>query len=159
MEIEPYPGTSSVVSWYAYDTSRNASSFTGLEISNRTVEMLYEEPDGDVHVVIIHDRYNDSGGGNANMSFAGMFGASVRVRDDGSEGGSVNATTGNGSGTWGWVSCCTDGAVYGPTLASDGCVTLTWNSGSGINGITTYDGTSRVDLGGTGTPVQLCRGE
>jgi hypothetical protein len=159
VQIDPYPGTQTVASWYRYNNGHGSSANTGLELHNRSIEMLYQEPDGDVHVVIIHDRYNGSGGGNSNMSFTGMFGASVQVRDDSSEGGSVNATTGNGSGTWAWVSCCTDGAAYGPTLASDGCVTLSWNSGAGISGITTYDGTTRVDLGGYGTPVQLCRGQ
>ena len=159
VDIEPFPGTKGVVSFYKYGSPNAASANTGLgmEIKNRVNTFLYLDPTDDKHyLMIIVDKANDGSGGTLTFSLTGAFGASVLLMDDpGEYNPQVNPTTGNGTLKWYWATCCTDGAVVGP-LTAPFCVTITASGVKGINGFSTMDGGNVVHLGGTGTPLTLC---
>jgi len=155
--IAPYAGTVDAVAFYNAGT-RQASSNTNLEVENHVVEMLYQEPaseGSEIFMTLFIDSNRDSGTtGNITIEgtgFTGLTGAIVN--DDNSESISIDSN-GDFSNSWGWATCCNDGAVIGP-LAMDFCVTLTITShSSSITGISTYDDGSVVTVADdTANPV------
>ena len=94
---------------------------TGLEISEKVQLILYEDDLGQLYLVILVDRYDDSTGGSVNATITGMAGASWVLYDDPptSDTYAMNAA-GNGWAKWVWSPCCTDGGVLGPIETNGG---------------------------------------
>ncbi|MFT5431623.1 MAG: hypothetical protein ACI9OJ_002320 [Myxococcota bacterium] len=159
--VQPYPGTEGVVAHFQYGSPAAASSNTvpPLETSNRVMEYLFKDPTDDLlYMVILVDKDGDGSGGNGTMNLAGAFGASLILMDDPGESNPiVNPVTGAGTLKWSWANCCTDGAVFGP-LKGEFCVTMSWGNVSGLNGTSTFNGTTKINMGGMGTPVTICGG-
>jgi hypothetical protein len=155
-DANPFKGTEGAVGFYQYGSPNNASANTGLETPNKALQFLYEDPtNGQYYLMIILDA-PDNSGGNVNMTITGAIGAELLVMDDPGEGNpQFSSATGSGTLKWNWVNCCTDGALIGP-LAPPFCVTMTWNSWQGINGITTYNNGTQVQLGSPNQPLTLC---
>ena len=161
--ISPYLGTETVSDWYSYQSPRNASSNTGLEVEDHLVEIIYQEPaseGGELFLTLLIDNNQGSNNtGNIDIQGTGFAGTSVVVADDATEAPSI-ASNGDFTGSWSWATCCNDGAVVGP-LPVDFCLELTVQSGSsGISGITVYDGSTAVALSGAITDtVQICEAD
>ena len=157
--VAPFVGTVGVVDWFSYGSPDTASANTGFEVSDSVVEMLYLDPtDLEIYLVLILDAANDGGGGSAVAEFEGLFGASMVFKDDPGEGSTnIDGTTGLGSASWAWVSCCTDGGILGP-LEDDFCVDVTFTSAVGFTTVTTYDDVTPITLGAPGDVVTLCEG-
>jgi hypothetical protein len=152
--IAPFAGTSDAVAFYNAGT-RQASSNTNLEVENHVVEMLYQEPGGDLFMALFIDSNRDSGTtGDLTLDGTGFDGATAVVNDDTPTEDISIDSSGAFTNSWSWATCCNDGAVIGP-LAVDFCVTLTITShSSSITGISTYDGSNVVTLADdTATPA------
>lgn len=156
--IQPLVGTVDVLDWYSYGTPFGASANSGFEISDETVELLYVNPPGvanppGLYLVVIHDLPEDGSGGSVQMFMTGLSGASQVQADDPGEGGDViNGEVAEATMNWNWIACCTDGTVVGP-LAPYFYLMLDFTSWTGVNGISTYDGSTRVQLGNQQAPV------
>ncbi len=160
LTVAPYPGTKGVASFYAYGTPNGSSANTGLEITQRTILMLYKDAtNSKLYLVAIHDKVNDGSGGEATVAITGAPGASLVLVDDPGEvaASAWNATTGSGTLALAWSSCCTDGFVIGPLPASF-TLKATFSGVTGINGVTTFDGKTAKTLGATSTPVTFTGG-
>lgn len=157
--VTPKTGNPTAVNYYKYGTPATSSANTGLEISQKTVVFLYQEPSGLVSIFMIHDKPNDSGGGEITMGAVGLVGMSLLVFDDPGEDAAnnkINATTGVGTLHWNWSPCCTDGAVIG-YVSGPFCATFTAKTVTGVDGWVVLDG------GGTSTttsnlltPLTVC---
>ena len=159
-DVETYKGTKAVTTWYKYGSPSGSSSNTGLEMKEKSLLILYEEPNGDVYLVIIQDKPSNSGGGKCTMTFEGFFGTSVVFVDDpgGNDWTNINSNTGTGEGYWHWSTCCTDGSVIGPLGDENGAyeVTMTYGTFQGMNGVVVQDGQNGTILLPTHTkPITL----
>ena len=106
-----------------------------------------------LYLVVIHDLPEDGDGGSVQMFMTGLSGASQVQADDPGEGGDViNGEVAEATMNWNWIACCTDGTVVGP-LAPYFYLMLDFTSWTGVNGISTYDGSTRVQLGNQQAPV------
>jgi hypothetical protein len=143
--IDTVKGDEPAATFISYGTPDNASSNTGLELSNMAQLFLYRDPAGQVFLVLILDAADDGSGGAAEVGFTGLYGATTVISDDPGE-ATVDPVTGIGTGVWTWSPCCTDGVVYGP-LGCEGegySVTVKFKSYSGINGVVVRDGTGGI---------------
>lgn len=157
--VTPKTGNPTAVNYYKYGTPDGSSANTGLEISQKTVVFLYQEPSGKVSIFMIHDKPNDSGGGEIKMGATGLVGMSFLVFDDPGEdtaNNKINATTGVGVMHWNWSPCCTDGAVFG-VVTGPFCATFTTTSVTGIDGWVVVDGSgSSTTIANLLTPLTIC---
>ncbi len=96
-----------------------------LEESGVSKLFLYEDPAGNLSLVMIHDEANDADGGAVVFSFAGVpAGADFVVRDDPGAPGDPNEFEAVlPQSTWGWGACCTDGGAIG-NLAGPFAITI-----------------------------------
>ncbi|MBT9559011.1 MAG: thrombospondin type 3 repeat-containing protein [Myxococcales bacterium] len=157
LNLEPYPGTKGVTSFYQYGTPNGSSANTGFEKSSTAIFIVYRDPtNGKFYLVVVLDRANDGSGGKLTLKIEGAVGAGIVLADDPGEFPStaINPATGNGSITWTWSACCTDGVIIGPL--PNACITLTGSAPTNMNAMATFDGTTYTALGGLGTPLQLC---
>lgn len=83
---------------------------TGLERSDVSQLFLYEDPDGTLSLVVLHDKPNDGSGGAVTFQFAGLPTDEGRwiVPDDGHDFDSDTDT----SPDWAWNRYKTDGGVF-----------------------------------------------
>ena len=114
-EMIPYTGDSSSAGHYTYGSPYGASANTGigLERSNTATVQIYRDSVGNYSFILVLDKPNDGSGGTLTMQVRYAYGMSVLVADDPAEIGTMNGATGQGSWSWNWVSCCTDGMVLG----------------------------------------------
>ena len=127
--VIPLVGTQTIEDFYAYNdeggfvASSNTQLTLGagqLEKSNNSILFLYQDQNGDVSLVMIHDKPGDGSGGKAVFDFSGVpGGTSFLVRDDPAGSEAVLNTS-----TWRWANCCTDGGALG-FLNSGFTITIT----------------------------------
>lgn len=142
VQIQPYPGVTDPATFYQYNHPYVASANTGLEISNKSQLFVYEAPDQRLYLFIIHDRYEDGEGGTCEMAVLGMIGAGQVVADDPGEGCGITTSSGNGTCSWQWWSCCTDGALLGPLFCQQNSFSVKYTAQSGMNGVVVRSGKS-----------------
>ncbi len=159
--VEPLLLTQGFVSWYSYGNPAGSSSNTGYEVADRVVEMLVVDPNnGKVAVVMMSDLPNDGDGGSLTVDLSGFTNAQIAFIDDPGENSfnDLNSTTGLGTLTYAWAPCCNDGFVI-TDLDPFACVTIEMTASTGVVGLTTYDGTTRVDIpGSVNQPLTFCEG-
>jgi hypothetical protein len=109
-------GADTVQAFYGYPGGA-ARSNTGLEQSNTSFLFLYEDAQGRVSLVMIHDA-NDGSGGTATFDFAGIpKGTTFVVQDDpGDDSYAITLPAGTAKVTWRWNDINTDGGVLGGSL-------------------------------------------
>lgn len=129
IEVSPLVGGTSVQAFYDY---RDAEAHTGLEESDTSILFLYEDPDGILSLVIVHDK-PDQTGGKAIFEFGGVpDGSSFVVQDD------VGDDLGFPRSEWIWLAAKTDGAAVSGSLENqEWTITidsafLEWDSGEKI---------------------------
>lgn len=122
--VTPLVGTTDVATFYDYGSlpaPANASANTGLEKSDTSILFVYEDPLGNVSLVMIHDIPNDGSGGRVDFAFAGVpVGTSFVVRDD--AGGSEAVLP---ASIWRWNDFNTDGGALSGTLNGAFAITIT----------------------------------
>ncbi len=136
-EITPLTSDKSAVDFYSYDIPNNASANAGLNLTEQVQLFLYEEPDGQLYMMVIVDDVSDGSGGAFTMTLSGLQGSSAVVEDDPGENGNTfkyDPVTGDAEFKWTWAPCCTDGVVVGPLGCADGGFEISITS-SGISGI------------------------
>ena len=162
---EPYTPVSQnkdVSSHFKYGNPYGSSANTGWEKKNTTIFYLYEDPAGNLSLIVIHDKPQDGSGGSAHLSVSGAPGAGIILYDDPSHSCDTktwNSAAGSGNLDWCWGSCCTDGVIIG-YLPDQFCMDLQLYNMSGISKaqIRHADG-SYTTLPSVTTPFQLCSGE
>src|SRR4029453_8095782 len=109
--VIPLRGANAVEAFYGYPGGA-ARSAEGLEQSDTSLLFLYEDPQGRVSLVMIHDA-NDGSGGRAVFDFAGIpAGTSFVVQDDpGDPSYAVAFPGGTARGAWQWDALNTDGGA------------------------------------------------
>jgi len=134
--IHPLRGADSVVDFYSYSVPYGASANTaeGLEVSGLSQIFFYQDDDGNLSLVIVHDRFVDGSGGQVTFAVDGLPDtATVAVADDPSD---VFAASTFAPPTatfiWGWAPCCTDGVAV--SLPPDFDITITPDFRTGIDG-------------------------
>lgn len=122
--VTPLVGPTDVVAFYAYGSlpaPASASGNTGLEQSDTSILFVYEDPAGNVSLVMIHDQPLDGSGGRVDFSFAGVpAGTSFVVRDDAGAAEAVLPAS-----TWRWNNSNTDGGALSGTLNGAFAITIT----------------------------------
>jgi len=116
--ITPVTGPKQVTAFYQYGNPKGSSANTGFEQSNTTLFFLYQSdiPGAKLALVVIHDKANDPGGGNAHLSLSGVPGAVISLYDDPTHACDIRTfdpIAGSGEFSWCWGGCCTDGMVLG----------------------------------------------
>jgi len=124
IELTPLKGEQDPAESYDWDTDDFSSKgTTELQRPDTSVLFLYEDPDGAVHLVLVHGKYDPDGGdwdgGSVTFDFLGLsHDGSWVVQDDLYDGSDNydNWTTGGLRQTvdWTWDGARTDGGVYGP---------------------------------------------
>jgi hypothetical protein len=119
--ITPLKGTepaSAFYDWRQQETQYSSAGTTALQKEDTTILFLYEDPDGNVSLVIVHEKYQgDNDGGSATFEVRGLpSGGSWVVKDDFYDspsnydiwdtGGSVDTID------WTWAGGRTDGGVF-----------------------------------------------
>ena len=114
--VIPLRGANAVETFYGYPGGA-ARSATGLEQSDTSLLFLYEDLQGRVSLVMIHDA-NDGSGGSAVFDFAGIpAGTSFVVQDDpGDPSYVVTFPGGTARVAWQWGAVNTDGGALGGSL-------------------------------------------
>src|SRR5262245_36636074 len=109
-------GADDVQTFYGYPGGA-ARSNTGLEQSDTSLLLLYEDIQGRVSLVMIHDA-NDGSGGKAVFDFAGIpAGTAFVVKDDpGDDPYAITLPGGTATVTWAWNDVNTDGGALGGSL-------------------------------------------
>ncbi len=159
--IEPYVLNQGFVAWYSYGNPAGSSSNTGFEVADRVVEMLVVDPtNGKTAIVMMSDLPNDPTGGSLVAELSGFTNAAVAFLDDPSENShtQLDPTTGLGTFTFNWAPCCDDGFVI-TDMDPLACFTVEMTSSSQVNGLTTYDNATRIDIpGSVNQPLTFCEG-
>jgi len=130
--LTPISGTVGVREFYDY---RNDESHTGLEIAEHSLLFLYEDPDGQIYLVIIHDQPNNDTAGEVEFSFSGLPStATIVVQDDPSPDTWDWGPPDSDRATihWNWMPEHDDGVVIGG-LGQEFSITITPRFISGIN--------------------------
>jgi hypothetical protein len=114
--VIPLVGANRVETFYGYPGGANRSA-TGLEQPDTSLLFLYEDLQGKVSLVMIHDA-NDGSGGKAIFDFSGIpEGTSFVVRDDpGDESYVITLPGGTATVTWRWTDVNTDGGALSGSL-------------------------------------------
>jgi hypothetical protein len=109
-------GTDDVQTFYGYPGGA-ARSNTGLEQPETSLLFLYEDAQGKVSLVMIHDAPGNTGGA-ATFAFAGIpEGTTFIVKDDEEDGPyTINLPGGTATVTWEWNDVNTDGGVLSGSL-------------------------------------------
>lgn len=142
---------------------RYSSGNTAFQDGDASRIFVYEDPDGDRYLVVVHGELHDGNGGNATFVFDGLDAAAGGhpwvVQDDDGETYSPDeySTT---AATWGWAAGKTDGGVAGPLDPAEGhdgfCLTIDPTI-EGVSNLQVLDGDvdSVVDLD-PATPLTIC---
>ena len=132
-DLTPIEGTVSVREFYDY---RNDESHTGLEVEGHSLLFLYRDPtDGQIYLVIIHDRPGDAIGGEVEFFFDGLpLTATTVIRDDPAP-DTWEWTPPTARVHWEWQPIHNDGVVIGG-LGQEFSITITPNF---ISNITQWD--------------------
>jgi hypothetical protein len=114
--VIPLLGPTDVATFYGYPGGA-ARSATGLEQPDTSLLFLYEDSQGKVSLVMIHDA-NDGSGGKAVFDFAGIpVGTTFLVRDDpGDDSYLITQPGGTARVTWRWTDVNTDGGALSGSL-------------------------------------------
>jgi hypothetical protein len=114
--VIPLTGADDVETFYGYPGGA-ARSDTGLEQSDTSLLFLYEDTQGKVSLVMIHDA-NDGSGGKAVFDFAGIpDGTTFVVRDDPEDDSyAITPPGGTARVTWRWDDVNTDGGALSGSL-------------------------------------------
>jgi hypothetical protein len=114
--VIPLTDAADVETFYRYPGGA-ARSDTGLEQSDTSLLFLYEDIQGRVSLVMIHDA-NDGSGGKAVFDFAGIpDGTTFVVRDDpGDDSYVITLPGGTATVTWRWNDVNTDGGALSGSL-------------------------------------------
>ena len=114
-EYTPVSGEEPPEEVYNYGSGSPWTSNTGFEQSDKTVIVVYTEPDGTTSILMTHDIINDGTGGNIQMTVTGAVGGQVLFYDDPGGGFADNFTfdsaTGEGFFQWGFT--LSDGMILG----------------------------------------------
>ncbi len=117
-EVVPIVNMENVEDFYNYSSS---SANTGLELSNTSILFLFEDENGNVSLVMIHDAPNDGSGGKAVFNFEGVpTGTDFVVRDDPLGEEAILPTS-----TWQWNDDNTDGGALSGSLNEAFTITIT----------------------------------
>jgi hypothetical protein len=116
LAVIPLVGGDDVATFYGYPGG-GARSNTGLEQSDTSLLFLYEDKQGKVSLVMIHDA-NDGSGGKAVFDFAGIpIGTTFLVQDDpGDLSYVITQPAGTATVTWMWNDVNTDGGALSGSL-------------------------------------------
>jgi hypothetical protein len=116
--VIPLSGADDVETFNGYPGGA-ARSDTGLEQSDTSLLFLYEDRQGKVSLVMIHDA-NDGSGGKAVFDFEGIpDGTAFVVRDDpGDDSYVITQPGGTATVTWRWNNVNTDGGALSGSLES-----------------------------------------
>jgi hypothetical protein len=113
--VIPLVGAKTVEPFYGYPGGANRSA-TGLERSDTSLLFLYEDLQGKVSLVMIHDA-NDGSGGKAIFRFEGIpEDTTFVVRDDPGDTYAITLPGGTATVTWEWNDVNTDGGVLSGSL-------------------------------------------
>jgi hypothetical protein len=114
--VIPLQGVAEVEAFYGHPGGASRSN-TGLEQSDTSLLFLYEDPQGRVSLVMIHDA-NDGSGGAAVFDLAGIpEGTEFVVKDDESDGPyAITLPGGTASVSWRWSDINTDGGALSGSL-------------------------------------------
>lgn len=167
----PLATATNIVSEYSFSNSRYYGTIVST-VKDESLVFLHLDTNTDTYsLVILHDKTNDSGGGAAVFTVAGVKGATITVADDpGFDDywdGSIfhNNLTGllpytiiNDTVTadWSWNPCCTDGIAISNINLESSCLTITPNFISGITSwVFVNDDQTRTPLD-MSKPLTLC---
>ena len=158
-EISPYEGSEKISPFYQYGSPAGSSSNTGLEAKEKAQFLIYEEPGGDLYLILILDKPSNSGGGKADVQFTGLYSALPVVIDDpGETSCNPDPVAGTALCNWHWSTCCTDGGAFGPLGCGTGDfeITATFTKFEGMNGIIIRNGDgSIINLPATDKPITI----
>jgi hypothetical protein len=112
--VIPLLDADDVKTFYGYPGGANRSD-TGLEQSDTSLLFLYEDIQGRVSLVMIHDA-NDRSGGKAVFDFVGIPDGTTFVVQDDPEDSYVAPPGGTATVTWRWNDANTDGGALSGSL-------------------------------------------
>ena len=122
--------------------------------------MFYQEEDGALALVLLHDIAGDGSNGSVTMSLAGAVGAEMVLFDDVGETDTFdfNSDTGAGDFSWSWGGGSADGMVLG-NLGDQFCITLDVSDSDGIDGYAIIgEGGATTLIDDYDAPLTLCGG-
>ena len=161
--LEPVEGEETPVDFYDYGGGGgfgSAAPNTGFEISNRTVVIFYQEADGDLALVLLHDQAGDGSNGDVTLNLSGAPGAAVVLFDDTGETDSFDfdPDTGTGTFSWSWGGGSADGMVLGD-LGAQFCITLDVTDSNNMDGYAVIgEGGATTLIDDYDAPLTLCGG-
>ncbi|MGB0591224.1 MAG: thrombospondin type 3 repeat-containing protein [Myxococcota bacterium] len=129
--LAPHVSGDSGVGFYKYGSPVGASSNTGLEVGNASVQMPHLDAAGNLTLIMMHDTFTDGTGGNLEATFNFVARDKALLFDDGGEMPAVGSLTAK----WTWIECCNDGAVFDANEIvedPDACLTVQYTAATGI---------------------------
>lgn len=167
--VAPYSHGMPVEKFYSYNGqyrgSQNSSANTPNDVTleeDSVSQLFFHEYDGELSLVMIHDKPNSDSGGDHRVVFDGLpDSGSWVVKDDRNHAPDDYPSDGSYA-QWGWGACCTDGGAYRWSADEDVEFTInprghTRREGSAFDGIDTWklqsgDGrTETLDMGSSVT--------
>ncbi|MGD8590854.1 MAG: hypothetical protein PVG22_18680 [Chromatiales bacterium] len=147
--IDPLAKAESAAAYYNYNSSTASGTPDFGTVSNTGFFWLYEDTTTNIlSLGMIFDTQNDGSGGSVVLTTGGMPVTSfVSVEDD--NGDIVPTNLINGTESWNWIACCTDGGMVSGLENSSWTITIDLLSSTGINDWYFLDGPDSL------TPSQI----
>ena len=158
-EYTPVQGEEEAETFYDYGSGSPWTSSTGYEQSNKTVIVVYVEPDGTTSLLMTHDIINDGSPGSVQMTVSGAVGGEILFFDDpfgNVDNYTFNSTT--GEGTFSWSFGLSDGMIMGG-FEGPFCVTFDVTASTGMDGyVIINQGGAPVEVDDYDAPLLVCGG-